>query len=300
MEDKRPDADHEHSSIPTWIKSAGAIVGIVAALSGAVAGAYQVLSSLKQFQLQIAKEGRATAEARARQAAEENSRAETEARTREDLKKKDFELKQTEFLTEAEKRKALELTITREREAQEASEKSKIAAEVRTNQRQDEQQLSDNIRAIFEKPNSAPALATLSRHAKPEDENLSTILTPLVAKLDDVIMPAEVNIIFQLFNKSGPSALNAVLDANRIAFEKYKRDIRELARLEFAAELKRRSESSNTPATNRYEIQRAVSQRIVSAYVGNPGLVRLADQIVVEVSYGASLSAGGPMTEDWE
>ena len=298
MATKRTDADHDQSSIPGWLKSTGAIVGILAALSGVIVGAYQVLTSLKQFQLQIAKEERDTADAKFKQAVEENKRSESEQRSREELRKKDLELKQTDLLTETEKRKALELTINREHQAQEAVEKSKFAAEVRANQREDEKQLSDNIGFIFGK-NSAASIATLSRYAKPGGENLSTILTPLVAKLDDVDSPTQINIIFQLFNKSGPSALNAVLDANRIAFEKYKRDIADLARMELADEWKRRSEAASGDA-NRYEIQRAVSRRITSAYVGNPGLARLTDQIVLDISLNFSQSSAASVTGEWE
>ena len=300
MATKRTDADHEQSAIPAWLKSTGAIVGILVALSGAIVGLYQVITSFKQFQLQIAKEERGTAEAKLKQAIEENKQSEAEALAKLELRKTDVEIERTELLTETEKRKAQELTITRDQLGLEAVEKSKIAAEVRSNQREDEKQLSNNIGSIFGADSPAP-LATLSRYAKPGGENLSTILTPLVAKLDEVYSPAQVNIIFQLFNKSGPSALNAVLDSNRITFEKYKRDIRELARIEYAAEQKRRAESASASGSDeRFEIQRAVSQRITSAYVGNPGLARLTDRIVFDVNLNSSPSAAGPVTGEWE
>ena len=298
MATKRTDADHEQSSVPAWVKSTGAIVGILVALSGAIVGLYQVITSFKQFQLQIAKEERGTAEAKLKQAIEENKQSEAEARAKVELRKKDGEIKETEYLTETEKRKALELTITRDQQAQAALETSKIASEVRSNQREDEKQLSDNIGSIFGTDNAAP-LARLSRHAKPGDANVSTILTPLVAKLDEVYSPAQVNIIFQLFNKSGPSALNAVLDSNRNAFEKYRKGVRDLARIEYAAELQRRTDA-RMASSDRYEIQKAVSQRIASAYVANPGLARLTDRIVFEIVLDSSASAPGPVPEEWE
>ncbi len=294
---KQTDSDHEQSSIPSWLKSTGAIVGILVALSGAIAGAYQVVSSWKQFQLQIAKEERETAEAKFKQAVEENKHTEVEARTRTEVGKQEIVVKQTEFSTAVEKRKAEELGITRDHQAQEAAEKFKIAGEVRTNQRQDENRLTDNIGSLFGK-NASGSIATLSRYAKPGDENLSTILTPLVAKLDDVVSSSEVSMIFQLFNKSGPSALNAVLDANRIAFEKYKQDIREIARQELAMELKRRTEAG-ARETDSYEVAQAVSQRIISAYVPNPGLARLTGQLVFDVYHNSSSSGAVAVTMEW-
>ncbi len=298
MATKRTDADHEQSSIPAWLKSTGAIVGILVALSGAIVGLYQVITSFKQFQLQIAKEERGTAEAKLKQAVEENNLGEAEARAKVELRKTDGEIKHTEYLTETEKRKALELTITRDQQGMEALEKSKIASEVRSHHREDEKQLSDNIGSIFANESPAP-LAALSRYAKPGGDNVSIILTPLVAKLDEVVSPAQVNIIFQLFNKSGPGALNSVLDSNRNAFEKYKKGVRDLARIEYAAELQRLTDSGK-PSDDRYAIQRAVSQRITSAYVGNPGLARLTDRIVFDLLLNSSPSAAVPVTEEWE
>lgn len=295
---KQTDSDHEQSSIPYWIKSTGAIVGILAALSGAIVGAYQIVSSWKQFQLQMAEKERETADAKFKEAAEERKRTEVEVQGKAEVIQKQIEAARVELSTEQEKRMSQELGITRDRQAQEAAEKFKIAGEVRTNQRQDETRLIDNIGSIFGK-NASGSLATLSRHAKPADENLPTILTPLVAKLDDVVSPSEISIIFQLFNKSGPSALNAVLDANRIAFEKYKQYIREMARIEIAMEFKRRAENGPRDLDReRYEVQRAVSQRITSTYARNPGLVRLIDRIVSDIAFDSSAGGQFPVSEN--
>lgn len=286
---KETDSEHEQSSIPSWIKSTGAIVGILAALSGAIVGASQVVSSWRQFQLQVADKEREAADARFRQAAEETKQTDAEARMKETAGKQEIEVKKTELATAEANRKSAELALTRDHQAQEAAEKFKIAGEMRINQRNDENRLIDSIGSLFGKDASG-SLATLSRYAKPGDENLSTILTPLVAKLAEVESPSEVSIIFQVFNKSGPTALNAVLDANRVAFEKYKQDIREIARLELAAELKRRTEAGDR-YPDRYTVQMTVSRLITSTYVGSPGLAWLTDRIVRTISFD-SLGTG--------
>jgi len=297
---KQSDADHEQSSIPSWLKTTGAIVGILAALSGAIVGASQVISSWKQFQLEMAEKERGEAEAKYKQAAEETKRTEVEAQGRADLKEKEIAIKDKELSTATENRKTMELSLERDHQAQEAAEKSKIDGEVRANRREDEKQLMDHIGSLYGK-NASGFIAILSRHAKPSDEELSTILTPLVAKLDDdVISPSEISIIFQLFNKSGPSALSAVLDANRVAFEKYKQDIREIARVQFATETKRRAEAGpHDPSNDRYEIARAVIQRITSN-VRNRGLAYFIEQTVFDLANNSSSSAAMESTIPWE
>lgn len=298
---KQTDSDHEQSSIPSWLKTTGAVVGILAALSGAIVGASQVVSSWKQFQLEMAEKERGEADAKFKEAAEETKKAEVEVQGRKDLKQKELDIKVTELSTATENRKSAEIALERDHQAQDAAEKSKIDGEGRANRREDEKQLMDHIGGLYGK-NSSGSIAILSRHAQPDDKDLSTILTPLVAKLDDeIISSSEISIIFQLFNKSGPSALNAVLDANRIAFEKYKQDIKEIARVQLATEAKRRAEAGPpNPERDRYEIPRTVSNRITSTYGRSPGLARFIEQTVFDLANNSSSSASLADPISWE
>ena len=279
----------DHSTIPHWLKTSGAFVGILVALSGAIAGLYQVHTSLQQFQLQMktqdvqkAKEEKETAQAKFKQAAEENKKVEIEIRGQVALQQKQLEIKKAEEGIESEKRRTTELTNQRERQSQEQAERFKVAGERRIDQRESEKQLTDYVSSLFGGGNSPSKLANLSRYATPADPNLSTILTPLVAKLDEIESPTEISIIFQLFSKSGPPALNAVLDSNRNAFEKYKRDITDLTLIELSGKVPHQGEPRLT-GEQVSELKYKAIARLNSASLTSHKTFPLIERIVTQV-----------------
>ena len=93
--------------IPKWVKTAGALAGIIVALLGAFVGIYQVAISLKQIDVNIEKERRGSDEAKAKEAEENRKKAEVEAQqslaeaaSRIQLRQTDLDVKNAEVTKE--------------------------------------------------------------------------------------------------------------------------------------------------------------------------------------------------------
>ena len=93
--------------IPKWVKTAGALAGIIVALLGAFVGIYQVAISLKQIDVNIEKERRGSDEAKAKEAEENRKKAEVEAQqslaeaaSRIQLRQTDLDVKHAEVTKE--------------------------------------------------------------------------------------------------------------------------------------------------------------------------------------------------------
>lgn len=231
--------------VPKWIKTAGALAGIMVALLGALVGIYQVVVSLRQMDVNIQKEQRASDEAKAKEAEEIRKKAEAEtqrsaadAAANIQLKQKDVDIKNAELSKERTARESMLLGIKKEVEAKTLEEKFKVEEQERAQKRLQANELTGTLLDVFKFDRSVPSLANLAKYVVPGDERLPGILTSLVAKLDAVYEPAEVNIIFQLFERAGPIALGSVIDSNRNAFERYKSTSKKLALVQFDVDRK--------------------------------------------------------------
>jgi hypothetical protein len=229
---KNLDADSDDALVPKWIKTAGAVTGIIVAVLGAFVGLYQVAMSVKQIEANIQREQLQAEQARAQEAVENRRKAEVE-KQRSDAEAASAErLRATDLQKEQAARDAILLSIQKEIKTKTLEEDFKIKEEQRTLTRDENIKLNEALAGVFELQ-AAPSLAMLARYFAPGDPRFPAILTSLVAKLDGVRDASEVNIIFQLFERAGPRALDAVIDANRNALEKYKTDSRQLALLQF-------------------------------------------------------------------
>ena len=228
--------DHAQESndplIPKWIKTAGALVGIIVGLLTAFAGIYQIAINLKQMDANIQKDKTASDVAKAREAEEATKKAAI------DKQRSEAEAASAERLTNAEIQKqtiardALQLSISKEIETRKLDHDFKLGEEKRNEIRSEGERLDASLVGVFKEP-AIPSLASLTKYAVIGDPRLPNILTSLVAKLDAVHEPSEVNIIFQLFERVGPSALGSVIDSNRNALERYKSHTKQLALFQF-------------------------------------------------------------------
>lgn len=231
--EKNLDADSDDALVPKWIKTAGAVTGIIVAVLGAFVGLYQVAMSVKQIEANIQREQLQAEQARAQEAVENRRKAEVE-KQRSDAEAASAErLREADLQKEQAARDAILLSIQKEIKTKTLEEDFKIKEEQRTLIRDENIKLNEALAGVFENLQAAPSLAMLARYFEPGDPRFPAILTSLVAKLDGVRDASEVNIIFQLFERAGLRSLDAVIDANRNALEKYKADSRQLALLQF-------------------------------------------------------------------
>ena len=222
--------DAGEALIPKWVKTSGAIVGIVVALIGAFGGISQVLISLKQIENNIQQERLQTQQAQAKEAEENRKKAEIEKQRVESEAAATEKIKEAEVRKEEAARDAIKLSLKKEIETKTLEESFKVKQEARTRKNNENINFEGALFSLFKHDGRPlPSLAALSKYTIPKDERLPGILTSLVAKLDEVEQPSEVNIIFQLFEKAGPGALGSVIDSNRNALERYKSDCKKLA-----------------------------------------------------------------------
>lgn len=296
--------DTTENLVPKWVKTAGAIAGIVVALLGAFVGIYQVAVSLRQIDVNIEKERRGSEEAKFKQAEEDRKKAEVEANrslAEEDskvaLRDKDLEVKRAEVAKETVARYALQLSIDRDVKTKTLDEQFKIEAERRVQSKEDTTQFSETLHGVFSKENPLPSLARLTPYATPGDGRLGSILTPLVAKLDDVKTASEVNIVFQLFEKAGPSALASVIDSNRNALERYKTDVKKLALAQFNFDRKLRLEQIRADTEKDLipllPILERSTSNLMSTQDPNSGLATLQRNIIEDVWDQITRAASG-------
>lgn len=232
-EDRAQD-DADEALIPKWVKTAGALVGIVVALIGAFAGISQVLISLKQIENDIQQGRLQTEQAKAKEAEEHRKTAEIEKQRVESEAAATQKIKAVELQKEEAARDAITLSMRKEIETKTLEESFKVKQEARIQKNNENINFDGALFSLFKNDGrTLPSLATLSKYTIPRDERLPSILTSLVAKLDEVQEPSEVNIIFQLFERAGPSALGSVIDSNRNALERYKSDCKKLALHQF-------------------------------------------------------------------
>ena len=244
--EKNLDADSDDALVPKWIKTAGAVTGIIVAVLGAFVGLYQVGMSVKQIEANIQREQLQAEQARVQEAVENRRKAEVE-KQRSDAEAASAErLAVTDLQKEQAARDAILLSIQKEIKTKTLEEGFKIKEEQRALIRDENMKLNEALTGVFELQ-AAPSLAMLSRYFVPGDPRFPAILTSLVAKLDGVRDASEVNIIFQLFERAGLRALDPVIDANRNALEKYKADSRQLALSQFNLE---RRAALNSPPPN--------------------------------------------------
>ena len=229
--------------IPKWVKTAGALAGIIVALLGAFVGIYQVAISLKQIDVNIEKERRGSDEAKAKEAEENRKKAEVEAQqslaeaaSRIQLRQTDLDVKNAEVTKEEIAKQTLLTGIEKEIRIKRLDQEFKVEDEKQARINTEGVKLNDTLLDVFKADGSLPGLARLTEYATPEDKRLGSILTPLVAKLDEVKNPAEVSIIFQLFERAGSRALSSVIDSNRNALERLKATTKKLALVQFDQE----------------------------------------------------------------
>lgn len=228
--------DHAQEShdpvIPKSVKTAGALVGIIVGLLTAFAGIYQIAINLKQIDANIQKDKTASDIARAKEAEEATKKAEIEKQRSEAEAASAERLTRAEIQKEEIARDTLRLGISKEIETRKLDHEFKLDEDKRNEIRSEGERLDVSLVGVF-KGEPVPNLASLTKYAVPGDPRVPNILTSLVAKLDAVHESSEVNIIFQLFERVGPSALGSVIDSNRNALERYKSDSKKLALFQF-------------------------------------------------------------------
>ena len=286
----RKDESDEHL-LPGWIKTTGALVGIIVGLLTASAGIYQVAIGLKHIDENIQKEQRLAEEAKANTAAENRKKAETEARqsaadaeARLELKHKELEIQKTELETKIVAKETLTLTSKKDLDVKNLEEQIAIRGEERLQRREETAKVGEALLGVFGDV-SVPNLARLAKYSTPADERLPSILTSLVAKLDQARGPSEVSIIFQLFERAGPSAIRSVVDSNRNAFERYKAHTKKLALVQLNQERKRiqeRPANDNSPIDLVRLLDR-LAGAILSTQDTNTGLGALQREYIDDV-----------------
>jgi hypothetical protein len=229
----RAPGDSDEALVPREVKTAGAVAGIVVALLGAFVGIYQVVISIKQIEVNIQKEQRLGEEAKAKEAEENRKKAEIENQRSASEAAATEKVKNAELQKEVVARDALRLSISKEIQTRTLEESFKVKQEARTQKTNEDLNFEGTLFGLFKDDRTLPSLARLSKYSLAGDERLPSILTSLVAKLDEVKEPSEVNIIFQLFEGAGPSALGSVIDSNRNALERYKSNSKKLALHQF-------------------------------------------------------------------
>jgi hypothetical protein len=248
--------------VPRWVKSAGALTGIIVAVLGAFVGLYQVAINVKQIETNIQQQQLQAEQARAKEAEETRKKAEVEKQRSEAEAASTERLRATDLQKEQVARDAILLGIRKEVETKTLEEDFKVKQEERTLIRDENMKLNDALLGVFKELQAAPSLAMLAKYSAPGDQRLPAILTSLVAKLDGVHDASEVNIIFQLFERAGLRALDSVIDANRNALERYKADSRQLALLQFNLE---RKAALNRPNPGELIILDPIFERSTSA-----------------------------------
>src|SRR5215211_2520093 len=226
--------DADEALIPKSLKTAGAVVGIVVALIGAFGGISQVLISLKNMEGNIQQDRRLTQQAEAKVAEENTKKEEIEKQRAESEAAANIKVIEAEVTRAEAARDAIKLSMTKEIETKKLDEGFKVKQEARVQKGMENANFEVTLSSLFKTDGQTlPSLAQLSKYTIAGGERLPGILTSLVAKLDQVREPSEVNIIFQLFERAGPRALGSVVDANRNALERYKSESKRLALHQF-------------------------------------------------------------------
>lgn len=295
---KTPDDASDDKLIPKWVKTAGAIVAIIVTISGGIAGLSQIVISLKNIDYNIEKERHATEQARAQAAAEDRKKAEVEAKrslgeadAQDRLKEKDLELKRADVQKETLARDALQLNIEKDIEEKRMDLQAKIDDRNRQQVEASEAKFKDTLLGVFKPVDTLPELAKLTEYTTPQGERLNHVLTPLMAKLHEVNRPAEVSIIFQLFEKAGPSSISFVIDSNRNALEGYKANAKKLALLQF--DLDRQKTDSATAQYDLLALLERSTSTLMSIQEPQTGLAELQRAIIEDVWDQIISSLGG-------
>lgn len=284
-EDRDQD-DADENLFPRWLKTAGAVVGIVVALIGAFGGISQVLISLKQIERDIQQERFQTEQAKVKEAEENKKKAEFElqrVKTEADAaeKAKDAEIQKEKIV-----RDTLRLSIRKEIETKTLEESFKVKQEARNQKSAENINFDGALFSLFKTDGrTLPNLAALSKYTIPKDERLPSIFTSLVAKLDEVEHPSEVSIIFQLFEKAGPSALSSVVDSNRNALERYKSDCKKLALYQLHLDRKflLSQPGNHTEPINLFSLLDKSTSTLMSTQDLNTGLAALEREHIEDV-----------------
>lgn len=293
--------------IPKGVKTAGALVGIIVGLVTAFAGIYQVAINLKQIDANIQKDKTASDLAKAREAEEATKKAEIDKQRSAAEAASAERLRNAEIQKEAIARDTLRLGISKEIETRKLDHDFKLGEERRNEIRSESERLDSSLVGVFKGP-TVPSLASLTKYAVTGDPRLPNILTSLVAKLDDVHEPSEVNVIFQLFERIGPSALGSVIDSNRNALERYKSNSKRLALFQFNIDRKLLLESlkdSNEPIELSPLFARSMGA-LMSTQDRDSGLAELQrghiedvwDQITRSLRAGASYRTSRPVSRE--
>ena len=293
--------------IPKGVKTAGALVGIIVGLVTAFAGIYQIAINLKQMDANIQKDKTASDLAKAREAEEATKKAEIDKQRSAAEAASAERLKNAEIQKEAIARDTLRLGISKEIETRKLDHDFKLGEERRNEIRSESERLDSSLVGVFKGP-TVPSLASLTKYAVTGDPRLPNILTSLVAKLDDVHEPSEVNVIFQLFERIGPSALGSVIDSNRNALERYKSNSKRLALFQFNIDRKLLLESlkdSNEPIELSPLFARSMGA-LMSTQDRDSGLAELQrghiedvwDQITRSLRAGASYRTSRPVSRE--
>jgi uncharacterized protein YjbI with pentapeptide repeats len=284
-EDRAGD-DADDAIVPRWLKTAGALVGIVVALIGAFGGISQVLISLKTMEGNIQKDRLSTQQAEERVAQENRKKEEIEKQRAESEAAANLKVKEAEARREEAARDAIRLSMAKEIETKKLEESFKEKQEARVLKNNDNINFDGALFSLFKSDGrTLPSLAQLAKYTIPTDERLPSILTSLVAKLDDVEEPSEVNIIFQLFEKAGPSALGSVVDANRNALERYKSDSKRLALHQFNLDRKILigQPENSTEQIQLYSLLEKSTSTLMSTQDPDTGLARLEREHIEDV-----------------
>ena len=157
--EKNLDADSDDALVPKWIKTAGAVTGIIVAVLGAFVGLYQVGMSVKQIEANIQREQLQAEQARVQEAVENRRKAEVE-KQRSDAEAASAErLAVTDLQKEQAARDAILLSIQKEIKTKTLEEGFKIKEEQRALNRDENMKLNEALAGVFEKLPAAPSLA---------------------------------------------------------------------------------------------------------------------------------------------
>ena len=281
----RAEDDADEAIVPRWIKTAGAVVGIVVALIGAFGAISQVLISLKTMEGNIQKDRLSTQQSEERVAQENRKQEEIEKQRAESEAAANLKVKEAEARTQEAARDAIRLSMAKEIETKKLDERFRVRQEARVQKGAEKANFEVALSSLFKADGQTlPSLAQLSRYTTAGDERLPSIFTSLVAKLDDVEEPSEVNIIFQLFEKAGPSALGSVVDANRNALERYKSDCKKLALHQLNVDRKiLMGPENSTEQIQLYSLLEKSTSTLMSTQDPDTGLARLEREHIEDV-----------------
>jgi hypothetical protein len=213
--------------LPTWVKVAGALTGVLGILATFVIGVAQIVAQQRDYTLKLAEATTQQAKAAAAQA---------------DAERKTAEANRDEV---ASKLRIAGIDL-REHEDDLALQDAKLRLQTASAA---DQQLSTLISDVFTKEKGAEGdLAQLSYFISTNPKHRQSILDAIAARLEDPHSAGEVHIAFRLLDSltSGPEQLDLLLRSNRIARQRLDQLLKALFWVEFSARLPKAEDTTKT------------------------------------------------------